>query len=74
MRLEIPYKKIYIRTTKHGTKQISLFLAFHMSSAKHAGTNVTSPRCFRNCLLEIVELSWVGLFIQSLFPFIVPDD
>jgi len=31
------------------------------------GTIVTSPRCFRNCLLEIVEPSWVG-FIQGLFP------
>jgi len=36
-------------------------------------TIVTSPRCFRNCLFEIVELSWFD-FNQGLFPLIVPDD
>jgi len=50
-----------------------LVLAFHTSSAKHVDTIVTSPRCFSNCLLEIVEPSWVE-FIQGLFPLIVPDD
>jgi len=48
-------------------------LAFHTSSVKHVGSVTKSPRCFRNCLLEIVELSWVG-FIKGLFPLIVPND
>ena len=37
-----------------------LALAFHTSSVKHVGSVTKSPRCFRNCLLEIVEPSWVG--------------
>jgi len=51
-----------------------LVLAFHTSSVnKNFGSDFKGPHCFRKCLLETVEPSWVG-FTKGLFPLVVPDN